>query len=154
MFVVTVARKPVEGTVAANSIRHGTGSMFIDGCRISYVDEEDMEQARVPQSALGVRERQTYGFGTGTGRSGDVFDPSKGRWPANVILTETVAHLLDEETQEVSHSAGGLTSGTPRALEHRASAYMIGNKGGTGFNFRYGDKGGVSRFFKVLKCSS
>jgi len=31
---ITVARKPLSGTVAANVLEHGTGAMNIDGCRI------------------------------------------------------------------------------------------------------------------------
>ena len=31
---VVVARKPLEGTVAANVLAHGTGAMNIDGCRV------------------------------------------------------------------------------------------------------------------------
>lgn len=31
---ITLARKPVEGTVAANVLKHGTGAINIDGCRV------------------------------------------------------------------------------------------------------------------------
>lgn len=35
---ITVARKPLIGTVAANVLAHGTGALNIDGCRVGGVD--------------------------------------------------------------------------------------------------------------------
>ena len=32
-------RKPLEGTVAANVLKHGTGAINVDGCRVSHNDE-------------------------------------------------------------------------------------------------------------------
>ena len=34
MEPITVARKPLVGTVAANVLAHGTGALNIDGCRV------------------------------------------------------------------------------------------------------------------------
>ena len=36
---VTVARKPLVGTVAANVLEHGTGALNIDGCRVATGDK-------------------------------------------------------------------------------------------------------------------
>jgi hypothetical protein len=65
-------------TVAANVLEHGTGGLNIDGCRI------EGKPPSVPQPSLGVRERITYGFGTGEGRNGEMSEAS-GRFPANFI---------------------------------------------------------------------
>ena len=35
MIVITVARKPLAGTVAFNVLEHGTGGLNIDGARVS-----------------------------------------------------------------------------------------------------------------------
>jgi site-specific DNA-methyltransferase (adenine-specific) len=35
MEPITVARKPLVGTVAANTLAHGTGALNIDGCRVA-----------------------------------------------------------------------------------------------------------------------
>jgi site-specific DNA-methyltransferase (adenine-specific) len=35
---ITVARKPLGGTVAANVLEHGTGALNIDGCRVGGVE--------------------------------------------------------------------------------------------------------------------
>lgn len=37
---ITVARKPLVGTVASNVLEHGTGALNIDGCRVPAVGEE------------------------------------------------------------------------------------------------------------------
>jgi site-specific DNA-methyltransferase (adenine-specific) len=36
---ITVARKPLIGTVAANVLEHGTGALNVDGCRVAH-DED------------------------------------------------------------------------------------------------------------------
>jgi DNA modification methylase len=89
---IVVARKPLIGTVAENVLTHGTGGLNIDASRIGG------NKPSVPQPSLGVRERVTYGFGTGEGRNGEMSDNSQGRWPANLILDEYTAELLDEQS--------------------------------------------------------
>lgn len=83
---VTLARKPLAGTVAANVLEHGTGALNIDGCRIGTSD-------KLP-SAGGAREmgNQVYGKGLGvsSGRSAEL----GGRWPANVVLDEWTEPVL------------------------------------------------------------
>lgn len=78
MEPITVARKPLAGTVAANVLTHGTGGLNIDGCRIDGVKG-------VPASPRRAEQGAAYGDlskdpGTGTG-----WDANAGRWPANVI---------------------------------------------------------------------
>ena len=84
MKAIHVLRKPcAEGTVAANVLRHGTGAMNIDGCRIGTA-------ADVPSvHAVRQADEMTMKYGKGLRREGDVvaWEPKGGRWPANVILT-------------------------------------------------------------------
>jgi len=44
---ITVARKPLIGTVAQNVLTHGTGALNIDGCRVAVDPEADASQLRV-----------------------------------------------------------------------------------------------------------
>ena len=37
---ITVARKPFKGTVANNVLKHGTGAINIDGCRLQLVNSK------------------------------------------------------------------------------------------------------------------
>lgn len=75
---IIVARKPLEGTVAANVLQHGTGAMNIDGCRI------DGAPPSVPHPIFNSPTGRTYGTKTGEGRNG-LMSIASGRWPANFI---------------------------------------------------------------------
>ena len=73
---ITVARKPLSGTVADNVMRYGTGAINVDGCRVGTDDY------------LGGG---TYG-GAFSGTRDDngnlckaIGSGNKGRWPANLI---------------------------------------------------------------------
>ncbi len=81
MIVITVARKPLEGTVARNSMKWGTGGVNIDASRIG---------SDKPQISNGQGFSRLLG---GRGKGGHITDepntnttPS-GRWPANLILS-------------------------------------------------------------------
>ncbi len=80
----TLARKPLDGTVAENVLRWGTGALNIDGCRYGYGDpawpgpQENDDTARAPSL---VRDTPT-GMGKGLEMGG--MGSSLGRWPANV----------------------------------------------------------------------
>ena len=72
---VIVARKPIEGTVANNVLKWGTGGINIDGCRVGT--EEDTARARYE-----VRDTAApFGRGAMMGGNGSPL----GRWPANLI---------------------------------------------------------------------
>lgn len=78
---ITVARKPMAGTVAANVLEHGTGALNIDGCRVEPTGESrkrvgEPSQERRYTDAGGTNFAATPGIRGG--------DPS-GRWPANLI---------------------------------------------------------------------
>jgi len=77
---IIVARKPLEGTIAQNVLKWGTGALNIDGCRPAYQGDY-----RSPARATGeVNSGGTFGMGI------KLFDDSiaeaKGRWPANFAL--------------------------------------------------------------------
>lgn len=81
---ITVARKPLVGTVAANVLEHGTGALNIDGCRVHSHDSEGYAytvQRMMPgagQNATGKTHQEGVEF---QGQTKD------GRWPANLILS-------------------------------------------------------------------
>jgi DNA modification methylase len=43
---ITVARKPLIGTVADNALAHGTGALNIDGCRVEFQGDADKASAK------------------------------------------------------------------------------------------------------------
>jgi site-specific DNA-methyltransferase (adenine-specific) len=113
---ILLCRKPLsEKTVAKNVLKHSTGGINIDGTRIGYIDAADAEHAAVPQPLFGVKAhgKGTYNYRAGEGRNGVVHDVSKGRWPANFILSHSAyckknkCHLscpvleLDQQTANI-----------------------------------------------------
>jgi site-specific DNA-methyltransferase (adenine-specific) len=139
---IVLARKPLVGTVAANVLAHGTGGLNVDGCRVGT---------------------DVVGWGGGGGRgAGDVSTwngdtcglvagearPAVGRWPANVVLDEEAAALLDA-------MSGVLKNGGQNATSARGSQSFShgGYEGGDPTRFA-GDSGGASRFFYTAKTSA
>ena len=75
---ITMARKPLSGTVAANVLEHGTGALNVDGCRVEAGD--GYTENAVTQ---GINTARTS-YAPAAGRR--TFEPSAaGRWPANLI---------------------------------------------------------------------
>lgn len=90
---VVLGRKPVEGTVAENFERWGVGGLNIDGSRVRFNEGEvdfSKQQRQSADNPLRI----------GGAKPGDVVQMWKpeGRWPANVILDEVTAGLLDEQS--------------------------------------------------------
>ena len=78
MEPITVARKPLVGTVAENVMQHGTGAINVDGCRVEAFDgytENTVTQGvnTAKTSYEPRRERRTFA------------PAPAGRWPANLI---------------------------------------------------------------------
>ncbi|MBW5464980.1 site-specific DNA-methyltransferase [Pseudomonas aeruginosa] len=80
---ITVARKPLTGTVAANVLAHGTGALNIDGCRVGWPD------GKVPEIGTPCWGGPAKKLTAVPGQDGDTVERSKpsdlGRWPANLI---------------------------------------------------------------------
>jgi hypothetical protein len=79
---ITMARKPLEGTVAANVLAYGTGGINVDGCRVGIAPGDKCIGGAL--SANGRGETVAY---AGGGYDGTMRENTSGRWPANLILT-------------------------------------------------------------------
>lgn len=138
---IVMARKPLTGTVAANVLEHGTGALNIDATRIDMGADYD-------PNAVQRQSSSSAGMG-GLGESGYKANHeqakfnAKGRWPANVILDESQAEALDEQS-------GTLTSGSRKAGTHGLMGYMGADA--APMPEVVGDTGGASRFFYVAKA--
>lgn len=136
---ILVFRKPLAGTVAANVLEYGTGGLNIGGCRIGYESEADL--ATTTTKNPGRNDLVTSGT-YGADRPQQSVNTA-GRWPANVVLDEEAAALLDAQTG-VSVSR----KGKPRASKEPGDGWGMTNTGA-----EYNDSGGASRFFYVAKAS-
>ena len=152
---IVVARKPLsEKTVVDNVIKWGTGGINIDGCRVEF-DMSDTNPATNPlyRKQAGYKNDNASDEGSNSFQlkdgSGERNPSIQGRFPANIILDEYAAALLDEQS-------GTLTSGVMKAGQVRKNTKYCGCKTGlpnTIQNTTHGDTGGASRFFYCAKAS-
>lgn len=138
---IIVARKPLIGTVAANVLQYGTGGLNVDACRIAG------EKPDTTRGAGGQHGR----FGE-LGAQGRILDDGLGRWPANVVLDDEAAALLDEQSGDLGVSAGVGAYASPGNIFGSGKG-LVGSKQSNGELIGFGDSGGASRFFYVAKPS-
>ena len=83
MKVIHLLRKPLsEGTVASNTLKHGTGGLNIDATRVAAPGETIANHSRGDESAIS---KGIYGDSKGQ-HTHQTEGQKLGRWPANVIL--------------------------------------------------------------------
>lgn len=88
-----IARKPFRGTVAENVLRHGTGAINVDGCRVG--------NERLPAMVAGQARIGTFDRGV-------MITPERvGRWPANLAHdgSPDVLDLFPREAARFFYSA-------------------------------------------------
>lgn len=136
---VTVARKPLVGTVEQNWREYGTGALNIDGCRVptddGYTDNavtQGINKARTSYAPAGVRR---------------TFEPSQsGRWPANLI------HDGGEEVlTQFPHSKSGSLS--PDMDVKPSSGWAGGSQANRVKSTFAANEGSAARFFYCAKAS-
>ena len=135
---IIVARKSLIGTVAKNVLTYGTGAINIDGSRIG-----------TEAITINTFDNGAKPFGNAVGEP-FTSRQSQGRWPANIILDEHTAGLLDEQsgvsTSKISQMKAGLVEAIGSLnLSDKAADY----ESERGHN----DSGGASRFFYVAKAN-
>lgn len=137
---IVVARKPLIGTVAENVLTYGTGALNIDGSRVKR-KEGDNSSAGNRTATFGTQKTQSGGDGSGGWEQNDF-----GRWPANVILDEYSAELLDEQSGISVSKAGGNSGSNANPMSWSEENACRPRNG-------HSDSGGASRFFYVAKAS-
>ena len=136
-----LAMKPLDGTFKQNAEKWGVAGINIEECRIGSTRE-------VPAS----HSSNKLGIGITGLRKPNIeeLNPNKGRWPANLILDEEAALLLDQQTEYKMHSAGKKRNKIVKSNYNASSYHTSENRQMN----RFGDSGGASRFFYVAKASS
>jgi site-specific DNA-methyltransferase (adenine-specific) len=131
---ITVARKPLIGTVAENVLQHGTGAINVDGGRVGTEDKIDFERKEngITQSGWKDVNRNPYE------------QHSEGRWPANFI------HDGSEEVTGLFPQAGG---GFGKRGGRNGATVGDYGMGATMETVGYGDSGSAARFFYCAKAS-
>lgn len=137
---ILVAMKPNDGTYANNALKWGVSGLNIDGGRIQH--NEPVKTTHRQQRKAGWNP-DNCGFDSTKNTTASA--SLKGRYPANIILDEESAKMLDEQSG-VSVSRSGNPRGTKKKGLFANSEF---NKVGQEHN----DKGGASRFFYCAKAS-
>ena len=138
---ICLARKPIEGTVAANVLKWGTGGLNIDGCRVGTEENCGRPQGTMPHPMDWGNRSQKNGIFTTKGNS-------QGRFPANVIHdgSDEVVGLFPNTVSKWGHS-----NNKGNKLESNIN-YVGTIRNSDGNEFR-GDSGSAARFFYVAKAS-
>lgn len=92
-----LARKPLDGNVEQNVARHRTGVINIDSARLDMGEEYNPNAVQRQKASGEGKVGGSFGAGRLVGKEIPTFN-EKGRWPANVVLDEEAAVLLDEQS--------------------------------------------------------
>ena len=134
---IILARKPLEGTVAGNTLAWGVGGINIDGCRVGLAEGES------PFSYPNGPGGNTFSVAKGVDgtRSDAAEGHPAGRWPANLI------HDGSPEVLEAFAQFGESTSSN--AERHNTKPAKSAAFGAEKPNVTYGhaDSGTAARFF-------
>jgi site-specific DNA-methyltransferase (adenine-specific) len=137
--------KPLDGTYKENAEKWGLAGINIKSCRIGTDGAtKRSEQTQYPKNENGTEDRSQHWARTGH----KIENLEIGRWPANLILDEESAEMLDQQS--------GISK-SPLVGNRKGKRHNIDGWGHTSQeeNFPcYGDSGGASRFFYCAKASS
>jgi len=136
---IVLARKPLsEKTIVENVLKWGTGGINIDGCRVDGKPRMTHSDGNYQSKTKDTKVFGEFGLGYKC-------PEPQGRFPANLILDETAADMLDEQSGELKSGAG-----KKNTRNSDGNTFKAHGKNDTEFK---GSKGGASRFFYCAKAS-
>lgn len=123
---ILLFRKPLDGTLANNALKHGTGGLNIDATRVRHASAADFEAHK--KGVDSIREKggsRDKSWKNSSDLSGANEVSSNGRWPANVLL---------------SHSDRCVRIGTKEVAPHPQGPARFQKTNGGGFSDAYGNQ--------------
>jgi DNA modification methylase len=151
---IVLARKPLDGTVAANVLAHGTGAVNIDGCRVGWSGDAERAAVNAPTAPNSRHAPEpgtgTLGWGGGRVRSVEDVTSPAGRWPANIL------HDGSDEVVAAFPVTEGGTGAVKRASAEGYRGNALGSESrpaGTPM-ISHGDSGSAARFFYSAKADA
>lgn len=152
-------RKPLEGTVAANTLKHGVGGINIDACRVPT--EDGLSGGRNSGSCKASNDGWNRPYMQDAAYLANMAEESKqrtekaeclGRFPAN-ITHDGSEEVLEVFPSTVSKSSGGSGEKSMGALgKNVLGSYALDRLGDNAGGL--GDSGTPARFFYCPKASS
>lgn len=170
---ITVARKPLAGTVAGNWQQHGTGGLNIDGCRVATTEKLGGGDQNAASKTVStgwdrpwMRDADAKAAHATRVSANVAHAEALGRWPANLIhdgSAEVLANFpaapgqkAELSLEATSARLSNVYEGAPLARGGEASAGSE-NHGSVGFRMKPGprrlDAGSAARFFYCAKAS-
>lgn len=136
---ITVARKPIEGTIVQNCLKWGVGGINIDACRVET--EDNLNGGSYGNT---TREKDEFFKGKKPAGGGEFIQP-QGRFPANFIHdgSEEVVELFPET------KLGAMT----KPYVYQNNGYSLGKPTGSTRQIHEANEGSAARFFYCAKAS-
>ncbi|WP_414553690.1 DNA-methyltransferase [Stenotrophomonas forensis] len=153
---ITVARKPLDGTVEANWREHGTGALNIDACRVDLDGAANPSIARrqgainhlsTRKAAEAEAEGKLESWQSEGAYRAEREGEALGRWPANLI------HDGSEEVLKAFPAAPGQQGDLRGHSRDRVSLGIYGDMGAARDAIARADSGSAARFFYCAKAS-
>ena len=145
---ICVARKPLHGTVAANVLKHGTGALNIDGCRVAT--DPSVDDPRLGGAGSWATDKTAKNVYEGGFAGERIGSSALGRWPANLLhdgSPEVVALFPQSSGQQAD------VRGTEASRTGGDGTNCYGEYGRVRTEKR-GDSGSAARFFWCPKTSA
>ena len=142
---IVVARKPIEGTVASNVLKWGTGGINVDGCRVEAEEELRRTVGGFAANSEIYHNDEKYKINTMETNT------PKGRFPANVIHdgSDEVLALFPESEGCKPHIINASDETEQLNKEKGWGSISVPKNKFAGFN----DSGSAARFFYTAKAS-
>lgn len=138
---ITLARKPLsESTITKNVLKHGTGGLNIDRCRVPTTDVISNHG----RSAQAAKTKGIYSSSKPS-KTHQTEGQKLGRWPANFIHDGSKEALLGFPESKDGVAVGG-KGRSPSIYGSKTGGAKAANQG-------YGGSGSVGRFFYSAKAS-
>jgi len=139
---ICMARKPLsEKSIAENVLKHGTGGINIDDCRIG--------NETITTNGVG----SNWQYKSRNGIEQEKQEPHEGRFPANIMFDEEAGKILDEQSGVKQYNKGR-KEGNYKGGHRKEYVGTIDNDIEKKVEGQfYSDMGGASRFFYSPKVS-
>jgi site-specific DNA-methyltransferase (adenine-specific) len=149
---IVMARKPLsESSIVDNVLKHGTGAINIDGCRVEgndakYPDTNPdfRDQGKKSKEAIGI-DKLSFGQVSGAERTEKSVDTPEGRFPANVMHDGS-----DVITKEFPQTG---KFGSVKPIDKQKTNDVFGKYNEVKEFQAYDDEGSAARFFYCPKTS-
>lgn len=139
---IVIARKPLDGTVAANVLKYGTGAINIDACRVPLAADDKLQDGVHHNNPVLNTQNEKWGF-KNVDRA-----PGLGRFPANLIhdgSPEVLALFPESKGQ-----CGAVKGNEPSELTRGIYGKFTGDRPPCSPR---NDSGSAARFFYCAKAS-